>query len=231
MLRVSSKGNTIQYSPELNSPWRTPTAASPVRENNILQSWGWLVVLRQSEKLIIGLFQKLRLGQDLLELTLGLIKFELMTDINSSFIDWLLNSDPAVNSNSDCSAVLGERRVVHGRVMVAHTELWWSVHRQELPPLASWWCFHGFLSLTVQKGEVRVETDLNLPQNLNASILLKQKYQMSVSLQMCYGRQWIFFYAFILVVYLWMNTLDFRCGAVEILQDSFNLWKLQTHED
>lgn len=44
------------------------------------------------------------------------------------------------------------------------------------------------------------------------------------------GRQWVVD-AFILVVHLWMNTLDFRFGAVEVLQDSFNLWKLQTHED
>lgn len=44
------------------------------------------------------------------------------------------------------------------------------------------------------------------------------------------GRQRLV-YAFILVVYLWMNTLDFRFGAVEVLQDSFNLWKLQTHKD
>lgn len=46
----------------------------------------------------------MRLGQDLLDLnfTLGLIKFELMTDINSSFIDWLLNIDPAVNRDTDC---------------------------------------------------------------------------------------------------------------------------------
>lgn len=154
----------------------------------------------------VGFCWIMRLGQDLLDLnfTLGLIKFELMTDINSSFIDyWILIRQSIViqiacvalhvsaarvcvkRSCGVCwvrsSMVLWERWVVHGHVMVAHTELWRSVHRQ-LAPLAPWWCFHGFLSLTVQEGEVRIETDLNLPQNLDVSILLKQKHQMRVSL-------------------------------------------------
>lgn len=65
--------------------------------------------------------------------------------------------------------------------MVTHTEPRCFVNSQGIVQVSFRYSFHGKLFLTVQEGEVGVETDLNLPQKLNISILLNTKtYNLTI---------------------------------------------------
>lgn len=141
--------------------------------------------------------------------------------------------------------------------MVTHTEPRCLVNSHGIVPVSPRYCSHGKLFLTVQEGEIRAETDLNLPQNLEICILsntktynltiqqtvswhlkrslntgtpdTKKAFLRSRTMQNTNSKLWFHYLNEIRCLYLWrMDTLDLRFDAVEVLDDSFNLWKLKT---